>query len=116
MKAGDVRFAVVGGGITGLAAAHRLCELVWERGEPPSVLVLEASGRAGGLIRTERAAGILLEGGADSFLVAKPEAPGLLVAGGAVGVPDCIRSGERAAEQAFARGAEASLRPLSARA
>ncbi len=74
MKAGDVRFAVVGGGITGLAAAHRICELARDRGERQSVLVLEASGRAGGLIRTERTEGILLEGGADSFLVAKPEA------------------------------------------
>jgi oxygen-dependent protoporphyrinogen oxidase len=74
MNAGDVRVAVVGGGITGLAAAHRVCELAGERGEHPSVLVLEASGRAGGLIRTERAEGNLVEGGADSFLVAKPEA------------------------------------------
>ncbi len=74
MKAGDVRFAVVGGGMTGLAAAQGIFELARERGEQPSVLVLEASGRAGGLIRTERAEGTLLEGGADSFLVAKPEA------------------------------------------
>ena len=69
-----VRFAVVGGGITGLAAAHRICELAAERGEPPSVLVLESNDRAGGLVHTERLEGTLLEDGADSFLVAKPGA------------------------------------------
>jgi oxygen-dependent protoporphyrinogen oxidase len=43
--------------------------------------------------------------------------PGLEVAGGAVGavgLPDCIRSGERAAERAFARLAEAPRMPRSA--
>jgi oxygen-dependent protoporphyrinogen oxidase len=74
MRVESVRFAVVGGGITGLAAAHRICELAAERGEQPSVLVLESSERAGGLIRTERLDGLLLEGGADSFLIAKPGA------------------------------------------
>ena len=74
MRVESVRFAVVGGGITGLAAAHRICELAAQRGEQPSVLVLEASDRAGGLIRTERLDGMLLEAGADSFLVAKPGA------------------------------------------
>jgi hypothetical protein len=43
--------------------------------------------------------------------------PGLEVAGGAdgaVGLPDCIRSGERAAERALARAAEAPTMSLSA--
>jgi len=70
----SVRFAVVGGGITGLAAAHRICELTAARGERPSVLLLESSGRAGGLVHTERIDGMLLEGGADSFLIGKPGA------------------------------------------
>jgi oxygen-dependent protoporphyrinogen oxidase len=42
---------------------------------------------------------------------------GLVVAGsaaGAVGLPDCIRSGERAAEEAFAQAAEASALSVSA--
>jgi hypothetical protein len=33
---------------------------------------------------------------------------------GAVGLPDCIRSGESAAEEAFAQAAEASALSLSA--
>ncbi len=66
------RFAVVGGGITGLAAAHRLGELCRERGEPPSLVVLEAGERFGGLVRTDRGGEALLETGPDSFLLAKP--------------------------------------------
>jgi oxygen-dependent protoporphyrinogen oxidase len=66
------RFAVVGAGIAGLAAAHRLCELCAERGIEPSIALLEASERLGGLIRTERAGESLVEGGPDSFLTAKP--------------------------------------------
>jgi oxygen-dependent protoporphyrinogen oxidase len=70
---GEVRrFAVVGGGIAGLAAAHRLCELCSGSRHAPAVVVLEASERFGGLIRTERAGEALVEGGADSFLAAKP--------------------------------------------
>jgi oxygen-dependent protoporphyrinogen oxidase len=72
MKSTTFRFVVVGGGITGLSAAHRLCELSRERGVPPSVAVLEASERFGGQIRTERAGEMLIEGGPDSFLTAKP--------------------------------------------
>jgi protoporphyrinogen/coproporphyrinogen III oxidase len=68
----SVRFVVVGAGISGLAAANRICELSVERGEQPSVVVLEASGCAGGLIRTEQVDGMLLEAGADSFLLGKP--------------------------------------------
>ena len=66
------RFAVVGGGIAGLAAAHRLSELCAGNGVDPSIVLLEASRSFGGLIRTERAGDLLVEGGADSFLAAKP--------------------------------------------
>jgi oxygen-dependent protoporphyrinogen oxidase len=72
MKSTTVRFVVVGGGITGLSAAHRLCELSRQRSEPVSVLVLEASERFGGQIRSERCEDRLVEGGPDSFLTAKP--------------------------------------------
>jgi protoporphyrinogen/coproporphyrinogen III oxidase len=66
------RFAVVGGGIAGLAAAHRLSELCAGSGVDPSIVLLEACESFGGLIRTERAGDSLVEGGADSFLAAKP--------------------------------------------
>jgi protoporphyrinogen/coproporphyrinogen III oxidase len=61
-----VPVAIVGGGITGLAAAQRLAE----RGVP--FLLLEAEDRLGGKIRTERVEGFVLEGGPDCFLSTKP--------------------------------------------
>ncbi|HET6204681.1 MAG TPA: protoporphyrinogen oxidase [Planctomycetota bacterium] len=59
-----LRVAIVGGGITGLAAAHRLA------GE--DFLLLEADERLGGKIRTERVGHYVLEGGPDCFLSTKP--------------------------------------------
>src|SRR5262249_52280894 len=66
------KILVVGGGIAGLAAAHRLVELSRERGAPLDVTVREATGRLGGTIRTERAGGFLIEAGPDSFISEKP--------------------------------------------
>ncbi len=63
------RFVVVGGGLTGLAAAHKLLEA---RGDEVEVLLLEASDRLGGSIASETREGFLLEHGADSFLTTKP--------------------------------------------
>lgn len=68
------RVAVIGGGISGLAAAHRLVELGRERGAPVDVRLFESSGRAGGVIRTERQDGFVIEAGPDSFLSEKPAA------------------------------------------
>src|SRR5712691_5049338 len=66
------RVVVVGGGIAGLAAAHRLAELSGERGVPLELTLLEARGRVGGTIATERAQGFLIEAGPDSFISEKP--------------------------------------------
>src|SRR3954451_16747305 len=66
------RVAVIGAGITGLSAAHRLLELARERSLEIDVLVLEGGGRAGGVIATERRDGFLLEGGPESFITDKP--------------------------------------------
>jgi oxygen-dependent protoporphyrinogen oxidase len=66
------RIAVIGGGITGLAAAHRLIELGAEKQRPPLVSLFEASGRIGGVITTERRDGFVIEWGPDSFLSEKP--------------------------------------------
>ena len=65
---------VVGGGITGLCAAHRLVELGRERGHPVTVRLLERSDRLGGQIRTERVGEYLIEGGPDSLVAHKPAA------------------------------------------
>ena len=62
---------VVGGGITGLAAAYQLARA----GIP--VLLVEASERLGGKIRTERVDGFLVEAGPDSFLAYRPAATAL---------------------------------------
>ncbi len=59
--------AIVGGGIAGLTAAHTLAR----RGIP--FTLIEAGPRFGGVIRTERKGGFLLEGGPDSILAQKPE-------------------------------------------
>lgn len=62
------RIAVIGGGISGLAAAHRLLELA-----PATRLTLfEASERLGGVLRTERSGGYLLEHSADNFITNVP--------------------------------------------
>jgi len=61
-----VDVAVAGGGITGLTVAYELAK----RGR--TVALLEASPRAGGLIRTERTGGFTIEAGPDSLLAAKP--------------------------------------------
>lgn len=65
-----LRIAVVGGGITGLAAAHRLLEL--QATCPTEVTLFEASPRLGGLVGTQHIAGYTLELGPDSFITNKP--------------------------------------------
>src|ERR1043165_4968553 len=64
------RIIIVGGGITGLAAAHRVHEI----NPAIKVTVIEASPRLGGTIQTEHRDGFLLERGPDSFISEKPEA------------------------------------------
>ncbi len=63
--------AIVGGGITGLAAAYELTV----RRVP--FLLFEALPRLGGIIRTEQVNGFTIEAGPDSILAQKPAAIGL---------------------------------------
>lgn len=63
---------IIGGGISGLAAAHRLMELRKEGAAPAEITVVEAGGRFGGVIETDLVNGFLLEGGPDSFISDKP--------------------------------------------
>ncbi|MDA2914536.1 FAD-dependent oxidoreductase, partial [Acidobacteriia bacterium AH_259_A11_L15] len=67
------RIVVVGGGISGLAAAFYLSQ-ARQAGAPLEEYLVEASSRLGGALRSERADGCLVEAGADSFLTEKPEA------------------------------------------
>ena len=58
--------AIVGAGIAGLTAAASLAERARARDVPLRLTLFEASPRAGGVVRTERVDGCLLEGGPDS--------------------------------------------------
>lgn len=67
----DVDVAIVGGGIAGLSAAHALQRL------GVSYRLLEGSPRLGGVIRTEREGGFVMEAGPDAILAQKPAAVAL---------------------------------------
>ena len=68
-----MKVVVVGGGIAGLAAAHRLEALV-----PEAELVLvERDEDLGGKVRTDRIGGFVVEEAADSFLTRKERGVGL---------------------------------------
>jgi protoporphyrinogen/coproporphyrinogen III oxidase len=64
------RVVVIGAGLSGLAAAHRLRE----RNPALEVVVVEAGSRAGGYVGTDARDGFLIERGADGFLDEKPAA------------------------------------------
>ena len=66
------RVVVIGGGIAGLAATHRLIELSKEKSLNIELMLLEASPRLGGCIATERVGDFLVEAGPDSFITEKP--------------------------------------------
>ena len=68
------RVVIIGGGISGLAAAYQLTKPCAAGTQTPEVLLLEASARVGGTIHTHRRDDFLLEGGPDSFISEKPEA------------------------------------------
>ncbi|MBM3745059.1 MAG: protoporphyrinogen oxidase [Acidobacteria bacterium] len=80
---------IVGGGISGLSAAYYM-----SRSGVAATLV-ERQPRLGGVIRTERVEGCLLEAGPDSFLAAKPWALKLIrelgLAGEVIGSNDHVR-------------------------
>jgi oxygen-dependent protoporphyrinogen oxidase len=59
---------VIGGGVTGLAAAHALAI----RGDDLEVTLVEGDARLGGKIMTEHEDGITYEGGADAFVARDP--------------------------------------------
>ncbi|MFF5252946.1 protoporphyrinogen oxidase [Streptomyces leeuwenhoekii] len=98
--AGTGHVVVIGAGIAGLAAAHRLLE----RGA--RVTVLEASGRVGGKLLTGEIAGVRVDLGAESMLARRPEAVGLARA---AGLADRLQPPATATASLWTRGA---LRPM----
>ncbi len=67
--------AVIGGGISGLSAAHRLRTLL---GPDARITVLEQRDRTGGVLHTVDLAGAPFDVGAEAFLARRPEVPALL--------------------------------------
>jgi oxygen-dependent protoporphyrinogen oxidase len=63
---------VIGGGISGLAAAYALQERARAAGTPLVCSLVEARPRLGGVIATERLDGFVIEGGPDALLTQKP--------------------------------------------
>jgi oxygen-dependent protoporphyrinogen oxidase len=65
------RIAIVGGGVAGLSAAFHL-EQARATGAALDYVLYEGSERLGGVLRSERVDGCLIEAGPDSFLTEKP--------------------------------------------
>src|SRR3954451_5515948 len=99
-RTGAGHVVVVGAGIAGLAAAHRLLE----RGA--RVTVLEASDRVGGKLLPGEIAGARVDLGAESMLARRPEAVALARE---VGLDDRLQPPATATASIWTRGA---LRPM----
>ncbi|MFE5136666.1 protoporphyrinogen oxidase [Streptomyces fagopyri] len=99
-RTGTGHVVVVGGGIAGLAAAHRLL------GRGARVTVLEASGRVGGKLLPGEVAGARVDLGAESMLARRPEAVALARE---VGLSDRLLPPATATASLWTRGA---LRPM----
>ncbi len=72
------RVAIVGGGITGLAAAFYLQKEMKEKNLPFEITLIESSNRLGGKIQTFSRDGYTIERGPDSFLERKQSASKLI--------------------------------------
>jgi oxygen-dependent protoporphyrinogen oxidase len=70
------RIAIIGGGISGLAAAFALEERR-RKGADVEYVLYESSARLGGVLRTEQIDGCIVEAGPDSFITEKPWASDL---------------------------------------
>jgi oxygen-dependent protoporphyrinogen oxidase len=71
------RIAIIGGGISGLAAAFAIEEHRRSTGADVDYVLYESSARLGGVLRTEQVDGCLVEAGPDSFVTEKPWAADL---------------------------------------
>ncbi|WP_421840569.1 protoporphyrinogen oxidase [Mycobacterium sp.] len=72
---GAASYCVVGGGISGLAAAYRLRVAA---GEDATITLFDPADRLGGVLRTEWVGGQLMDLGAEAFVLRRPEVPALL--------------------------------------
>ncbi|TDQ49617.1 protoporphyrinogen oxidase [Actinorugispora endophytica] len=90
------RAVVVGGGVSGLTAAHRLAE------SGHSVTVLEAAPKPGGKLATATVAGVPADVGAEAVLARRPEALSLIEE---LGLGDRITHPGVASSRLYSRGA-----------
>jgi oxygen-dependent protoporphyrinogen oxidase len=93
---GQRHVVVIGGGIAGLSAVHRLLETAPDA----HITLLEAEPRLGGKIATERVDDFVIEAGPDSFLASKPRGLGLCQE---VGLGDRLQSVTPQPHRAFVR-------------
>lgn len=92
-----MKTAVIGGGLSGLAAAYNIGKKAAEKGIKTEVRVFEREGRAGGTISSRAEAGYLLEGGPNGFLDSRPST---LELAGRLGIaPKLVRAGGPAARR-----------------
>lgn len=71
-----IRIAIIGGGISGLSAAYTLEEMR-RSGANLEYVLCESSPQLGGVLRTEKVDGCVVEAGPDSFVTEKPWAADL---------------------------------------
>ena len=71
------RAVMVGAGLSGLVAARSFLAAAKAKGVDAQVTVVEALGRAGGNLMSERHEGFLIDGGPDSWVAAKPQGAAL---------------------------------------
>ncbi len=103
-----VSVAIIGGGISGLTAAYRL------RQHNVAVTLFEAEERAGGVVRSSRHNGYLIEHGPSSVEGIDPITQKLILD---LGLADlCISARQPTRNLAIVRGGKAHAMPMSARA
>ncbi|UCG39363.1 MAG: protoporphyrinogen oxidase [bacterium] len=72
MPSGTRRIAVIGGGISGLAAAYFVTRMARQQGRPVRVDLFERENRPGGKFDATRKDGYIVEAGPNGFLDSKP--------------------------------------------
>lgn len=106
----ELHCIIIGGGIAGLAAAHKLAESAAERDLAGRFVLLEAEAHVGGLVQTLRRDSLIIETGPDAFITDKPEA---LELARHLGLEDQLLPTNRAHRRSFIVRA-GRLRPLPA--
>ncbi len=93
------KVAIVGGGVAGLAAAHRLQALAASSGESLQIVLFERDRVFGGKVQSRWSkAGLLIERGPDSFLTRKPALLDLI---GEIGLTDQLIATQGSALSSF---------------